>query len=102
MDLDYKRGDLMARNLLKKCREHGITKAALVCCGNLPEIICETLLELKISYTVFEPKITGKDNRQLYDNNLKGVLSPLEKLLSENLIKEESHFQDTSDVNKPV
>lgn len=100
MDLDLQRGALMAKNLLTKCREHGVIKAGIVCCGNLPEIICENLMELEISYTLFEPKVTGKDNRQQYDNNLNGVLSPLEKLLSENLKEEEAPPQDTSDASQ--
>ncbi len=84
-DSEKKRAIFMADEILRRMQQVNTYTASLACCGNTPELICSQLKNLGVSYLVLSPKTTEQDVMDIYMKEIRGELSPLEKLLAEGM-----------------
>jgi hypothetical protein len=82
LELEMERALAIVRNLFQRMDKHNVSAAALVCCGNLPVHVCETLELRNISYAKIIPSEGATDKREDYVRLSQGGRSILEDLMS--------------------
>ena len=84
----------MLDNLLYRMEELDRQRAALICSGKLPDFICEEMEKQDISYARIRPRISEPSDFVKYGKLIRGELSPLEKLLCDNMREDSSNKED--------
>jgi hypothetical protein len=69
-----KRAHAIAENLLREMERHGEVFSALICCGDLPDLVSEELERRGVSYAIIRPKISYPSDKKLYQGRLTGKL----------------------------
>ena len=80
---EKERASFMVDEILRRMQEANVYTSSFTCCGDTSELICSTLKNYEISYLLLSPKITEQNDIDTYMKEIRGELSPLEKLLSE-------------------
>jgi len=81
-DLELDRASAIVRNMITKMDSNCLPVATLVCCGNLPKLVCNLLKANNISYAKIIPNKNSVDNSEEYLRLSKGGRSIFEDLLS--------------------
>ncbi len=90
INLQNMRATRMLDNILHYMEELNRNRAALICSGYLPDILCKEMEKQDISYAIIKPVISEPSDFVKYGKHIRGELSPLEKILHDNLNKNDS------------
>jgi hypothetical protein len=93
IELEEDRANAIVTNLLKQMDAHKVSAAAMVCCGNLPVLVCDFLEYQNISCAKIIPNETASDDKEGYIQLSQGSRSIFEELLS----KTPSNIEEPSD-----
>ncbi len=82
-ELEKDRAIAISDNLLMLMKEKQVQTAALTCCGNLPDLICQIWQMFpNISYARITPRSSALDVREVYDERMRGKRTVLEDIIS--------------------
>jgi len=84
------RAHAIVKNLLKEMEKRGEVFSAVICSGDLPDLVSEELERRGISYAVIRPKMSHPSDRKIYKDVLRGKLPSDEEILSDTGVSAEA------------